>query len=43
MEFNQDLVTPIFDSLRRLRAGRKLIALTDIDVARDLIDIRFKS
>ena len=43
MEFNQDLATPIFDSMRRLRAGRKLIALKDIDVARDLIDIKFKS
>jgi len=45
MEFNQDLVVPEFASGRRLLSadGRKLLSLGDIDVARDIIDIRFKS
>ena len=34
---------PEFDSRRRLKAGRKLISLKDIDVARDIMDVKFKS
>ena len=34
---------PEFDSRRRLKAGRRLISLKDIDVARDIMDVKFKS
>lgn len=45
MEFNQDLVVPEFASGRRLLSadGRILLSLGDIDVARDIVDIKFKS
>ena len=43
MEFNQDLVTPKFDSKRGALAGQKLVTLQDIDVSRDLVGVKFKS
>ena len=36
MEFNQDMVVPNFK-------GRLLLRMRDIDVARDIMEVRFKS
>ena len=43
MQFNQDLLVPDFDSKRRMLPGRNLAALEEIDVYRDLLDVKFES
>jgi len=44
MKFNQPLIPPKFDDPKQTeRKGRMLLSLQELDVARDVVDIKFVS
>ena len=43
LKFNQPLIPPQFDEPKQAERGRMLLSLDELDVARDVVDVKFVS